>query len=156
MELMMKRPIKVFEPIPKPLIKSIHFQGRKHGFSKEDVYRLVADITGIPSLTALSKQEALFLIGKMTGQTLRSGPLPPPLENEVEGGATLPSYYHVMDIRLTFKELGWSKEEVKGWLEKWFKVEDIRAMDRKQAQKAYFALGKIVERKQGATEEQDG
>jgi len=145
----MKRPIKVFEPITKPLIKSIHFQGRKLGFSNDDVYRLVADLVGIPSLTALSKQEALFLIGTMTGQTLRSVPLPPPLENEVEGGgATLPSYYHVKDIRLTFKELGWSKEEVKGWLKKWIKVEDIRAMDRKQAQKAYFALGKILERKQ--------
>ena len=152
----MKRPIKVFEPIPKPLIKSIHFQGRKHGFSQDDVYRLVADITGIPSLTALSKQEALFLIGKMTGQAVRSGPLPPPLENAVEGGAALPSYYHVMDIRLIFKELGWDKEQVKGWLEKWIKVEDFRTMDRKQAQKAFYALGKIVERKHGGACEQNG
>lgn len=144
----MKRPIKVFEPITKPLIKSIHFQGRRHGFFKEDVYRLVAELAGIQSLTALSTREALFLIGKMTGQTARSCPLPPPWENEVEGGAALPSYYHVMDIRLMFKELGWDKEQVKGWLEKWIKVEDFRAMDRKQAQKAYFALGKILERKQ--------
>jgi hypothetical protein len=156
MELTMKRPIKVFEPIPKPLIKSLHFQGRKHGFSHDDVYRLAADLTGIPSLTALSKQEALFMIGKMTGQTVRSGPLPPPRENEVEGGEMLPSHYHVMDIRLMFRDLGWSKEEIKGWLEKWIKVEDFRTMDRKQAQKAYFALGKIVERKKGGAEEQDG
>lgn len=152
----MKRPIKVFEPITKTLIKSLHFQGRKHGFSQEDVYRLAADLAGIPSLTALSKQEALFLLGKMTGQTARAGPLPPPWENEVEGGATLPSYYHVRDIRLMFKELGWGKEDVKGWLKKWIKVDDFRTIDRKQAQKAFYALGKIVERKQGGSEEQDG
>jgi hypothetical protein len=156
MELTMKRPVKVFEPITKPLIKSLHFQGRKHGLSQDEVYRLVADMTGIPSLTSLSKQEALFLVGTITGQSVRSGPLPPPWENDVEGGDALPSYYHIRDIRLMFKELGWNKENVKGWLEKWFKVEDIRAMDRKQAQKALYALGKIVERKQGSTAEQNG
>ncbi len=152
----MKRPIKVFEPIPKPLIKSLHFQGKKHGFSEDDVYRLVADLAGIPSMTALSKQEALFLIGKMTGNTAKAGPLPPPWENAVEGGETLPSYYHVRDIRVMFKELEWGKEEVKEWLKKWIKAENFRTMDRKQAQKAFYALGKMVERKQGATMEQNG
>lgn len=151
----MKRPIKVFEPIPKPLIKTIHFQGRKHGFSKEDVSRLVAYLAGIPSLTALSKQEALFLVGKMTGQTAMAGPLPPPWENEVEGGEMRPSYYHVRDIRLMFMDLGWGKEEVKAWLKKWIKADDFRTMDRKQAQKAFYALRKMVERKQAGAGEPD-
>lgn len=152
----MKPPIKVFEPIPKPLIKSLHFKGKTHGFSENDVYRLVTDLTGIPIMTALSKQEALFLIGTITRQTARAVPLPPPLENGVEGGSTLPSFYHVKEIRFMFRALEWDKAQIKGWLEKYVKVEDFRTMDRQQAQKAFYALGKILDRKQGADGQQHG
>ncbi|MGD9947662.1 MAG: hypothetical protein AB7U29_04180 [Desulfobulbus sp.] len=142
----MKRPIKVFEPIPKPLIKSLHFEGKRYGFNEADVYGMVKDLTGIPSMTSLSKQEAFFILGKLTRLHSGGWPLPPPLENEVSGGETLPSYYHVREIRLMFSALGWDKKQIKNWLEKYMKVASFRAMDRLQAKKVYFALGKINDR----------
>nr|WP_320010587.1 hypothetical protein [uncultured Desulfobulbus sp.] len=152
----MKRPIKVFEPIPKQLIKSIHFQGKQHGFSAEYVYHMIKELIGIPSMTALSRQEALFLIGAITRQGVRAIPLPPPFENEVAGGADLASFYHVRDIRLMFADLGWDKAQIKGWLKKLAKVEDVRSLNRKQAQKVYFALGKIVDRARAAEKPSTG
>ena len=152
----MKRPIKVFEPIPKSLIKSLHFQGKQNGFGEEDVYRLVTELIGIPSITALSKQEAIFLIAKMTGQTARAGPQPPPYENEILGGDALASFYHVRDLRLMFSALGWGKDRIRGWLKKFMKVGDFRELDRTLARKAFYALGQIHGRKQNPDGQQDG
>lgn len=69
-ELAMKLPCKVFGPTPIPLIKSLHFAGKKHGLSEADLYRMDADLIEIPSITAMSKQEVLFLVDSISRQTV--------------------------------------------------------------------------------------
>ncbi|SHH30008.1 hypothetical protein SAMN02745124_00006 [Desulfofustis glycolicus DSM 9705] len=140
----MKRPIKLFESITNEQIKKLHsapFPGGEAG-----VYALVSELIGIASITALSKQEAIFLIDRLQGKTERRFPARPRFSNEIEGDtSSLPSFYHVRDIRLLFKDLGWDKQRIKNWLRKYRKVKDIRSLDREQARATYHILTRMVE-----------
>ncbi len=142
----MKRPIKVFEPITNEQIKKLHSMNRDTGVSPTRLYGKVVELTGLPSITALSKQEAKFLIDHFQGKGWRRYPPLPKYENEIKGDTSeLASFYHIRDIRQMFVALGWSKEQIKGWLMKYRKVKDLRSLDRKQAQATYIILGKMVE-----------
>lgn len=142
----MVKPIKVFERVTKDQIVKIHSVVRDSGLSNEDLYKKVAALVAIPCITALSKQEAIFLIDQLQGKGKRfpAGPL---FENQINGdGSSLPSFYHIRDIRLMFRALGWDKEQIKNWLVKYRKVKDIRSMDRKQARGTYSILKGMVKR----------
>ncbi len=142
----MKKPIKVFEPITAEQIKMLHSAPFEGGTKR--LYDRVEELIGIASITALSKQEAIFLIDQLKGKNRFRYPKRPPWEYEIEAdlGGDLPSYYHIRDIRLIFKKLGWTKDHIKNWLLKYSKVKDIRSMSRDRAQKTYFALQKMTER----------
>lgn len=149
----MTKPIKVFEQVTKDQIIKIHSVIRGAGLPTEDLYKKVADLVAIPCITALSKQEAIFLIDQLQGKGKRcpSGPL---YENEISSDTSkLPSFYHIRDIRLMIKELGWNKQYLKNWLIKYRKIKDVRSMDRKQARISYFILKGMVERKRAVGQE---
>ena len=150
----MTEPIKLFEPVTNDQIKKIHSRARETGLAKENLYKMVAALIGIPTITALSKQEAIFLIDIMQGQTKWKYPAAPRYENEISGDtSTIPSFYHIRYIRLWIKELGWDKDHMKNWLTKYRKVKDIRSMDRKQANDSFIVLKGMVERKRAADQD---
>ena len=114
---------------------------------------MIAALADIPLMTALSKQEAIVLIEQLEGNYERPYPAKPRYSDEVEGDASqLPSYYHVRDIRLMFRQLGWNREQVKNWLVKYRKEKNIRSMGRKQAKATWAVLKGMVERKGGTWE----
>ncbi|KAB2889325.1 MAG: hypothetical protein F9K32_13075 [Desulfobulbaceae bacterium] len=149
----MKKAIRVFEPVTAEQLKLLHSApswAAGSGLSRERLYEDVAALAGIPSMSALSKQEAIFLIERIKGNSARNHPPPARYENEVaENGSALPSFYHVRDIRLMFKELGWDKAKIEGWLHKWRGVKNIRELDRHNAQGTWTALKSIVIREAG-------
>lgn len=142
----MTGPKKLFEPITDDQIKKIHARARQINLADESLYEMVAKQIGIPSITALSKQEAIYLIERLQGQTKWLRPTTPRTEAEIPGDtATLPYFYHVLGIRLYIKALGWDKDHLKNWLAKYMKAPDIRSLDRKQAIAAYVALKNMTE-----------
>lgn len=140
----MKRAIKLFEPITNEQIKLLH--SAPFSTDKAELEKNVCDLIGLASITALSKQEAIFLIDRLQGKTDRRFPARPRFSHEIEGDTSrLPSFYHIRDIRLLFKELGWDKQRMKNWLRKYRKVRDIRSLDREQARATYHILTRMVE-----------
>lgn len=146
----MTRAIKIFEPVTDEQIKKIHAVARKIGLADVDMYQMVAGLIGVASVTALSQQEALFLIDKMQGKNKRRYPAVPLFSDKINGDtSSLPSFYHIRDIRLMVQELGWDKQQLKDWLTTYRKVKDIRSMDRTQARKTWFILQGMVAKKCG-------
>lgn len=149
----MKKAIRVFEPVTADQLKLLHSApswAAGSVVSRERLYECVAALAGIPSMSALSKQEATFLIERLKGKPGRRYPEPARYENEVAGDASsLPSFYHVRDIRSMFRELAWDKAEIERWLNKWRKVKNIRSLDRRNAQCTWTALKSIVARETG-------
>jgi hypothetical protein len=151
----MRKPIKAFEPITPDQIKKVHSVTRATSLSDTDLYQMITDLTNVPSITALSKQEAIFLIDRLQGNEKRHYPSGPLFENEISGDTSaLPSFYHIRDIRLMMQELGWDKQHMKNWLRKYRKVRDIRSMDRKQARGTYFVLRGMLDHKRPAGQDQ--
>ncbi len=149
----MARPIKVFEPITSEQIVKIHARAREIGLLEAGLHEMIAALADIPLMTALSKQEAIVLIEQLEGNYERPYPAKPRYSDKVEGDASqLPSYYHVRDIRLMFRQLGWNREQVKNWLVKYRKEKNIRSMGRKQAKATWAVLKGMVERKGGTWE----
>lgn len=152
----MKKAIRIFEPVTDEQLKLLHSAPTwpaAGGWSKARLYEEVAVLVAIPCISALSKQEAAFLIGMVKGEAGRSWPATPRYESEVGGDtSSLPSFYHIRDIRLMFRELGWDKAKIEGWLLKWRGVKNIRALDRHNAQGTWAALKSIVGRLAGPAE----
>lgn len=141
----MARPIKVFEPITKDQIVKVNARAAETGLPEAVLYDMITELAGIPLMTALSKQEAIVLIERLQGESKELRPAWPRCEDEVDGdGSQLASYYHVYDIRLMFKALGWDREEITHWLEKYRKVKNIRSMDRMQARATWAILKKMA------------
>lgn len=142
---------KLFEPINTDQIKKIHAQARERRMPEDQLYSMVTRLIGIPSITALSKQEASHIIERLYSPTKWLRPIRPRTEAEIAGDtAGLPFLSHIVGIRLIIKELGWYKEHMKNWLEKYMKVSDIRSLNRQRAKDAFLALQKIQDRQQGA------
>jgi len=153
-EKAMKQPIKVFEPVTNNQIIRLHSRARQIVLPDTELYEMVAGLIGIASITALSKQEAIFLLDNLQGKRKARFPAGPRFENEISGdAANLPSFYHIRDIRLMFQQLGWDKQRIKSWMIKYRKVKDIRSMDRSQARGTYIALKVMVKRARGAAPE---
>ena len=137
----MAKAIKIFEPVTEAQIKKIHSIARKKSIDTAVMYQAVADLIGLASLTALSKQEAIFLIEKLQGQNRRRYPSMPSFSDAIDGDTSkLPSFYHIRDIRLFVQKIGWDKQQLKNWLVRYRKVKDLRSMDREQAKTTYFVL----------------
>jgi hypothetical protein len=140
---MIKGPTRLFEPITRQQNRFIHEFAQRYAVSDQDLYSMVEDQIGIPSISALSRQEASCLIRRMkTGERLCF--LRPRQENQIPRDATrFPNYRHIVAIRLIARDLGWSKEHLKNWLKKYIKVASIAKLDRQGAQKAFLGLIQI-------------
>jgi hypothetical protein len=115
---------------------------------------MVEELIGIPSITALSRQEASCLIRRMErGQTICF--LHPRHEDQMPGDASrFPNYRHIVAIRLIARKLGWSREHLKNWLKKYVKVASIAELDRQGARKAFLGLMQIQKNRERKVLEQ--
>lgn len=147
----MARPIKVFEPITNAQIVKVNARAAETGLPEEVLYDMITELAGIPLMTALSRQEAIVLIDRLEGRRGRTFPAAARYEDKIGGDtANFASFYHVRDIRLMFRELGWDREQITNWLVKYRKVKNIRSMDRKQAKETWAVLKGMAERGKGA------
>lgn len=139
----MKEPIRLFEPITREQNRAIHAFARRSALSDRYLYTVVEDLIGIPSISALSRQEASCLIQRMeTGQ--RDCFLRPRQEGQIPHDASrLPNYRHIVAIRLIARDLGWSKDHLKNWLKKYVKAASVADLDRQGARKAFLGLMQI-------------
>jgi hypothetical protein len=136
----MKAATRLFEPITREQNRRIHAMARGAALSDQALYTMVAELIGIPSISALSRQEASCLIRRMeTSQTdcffrLRQ-------EDQVPVDASrFPNYRHIVAIRRIARNLGWDREHLKNWLKKYVKAASIAQLDRQGARKAFLGL----------------
>lgn len=139
----MKAPLRLFEPITREQNRLIHAKAQGSALSDRQLYSMVAELIGIPSITALSRQEASCLIHRMErGRT--DCFFHPRYEDQMPGdSARFPNYRHIVAIRLIARKLGWSREHLKNWLKKYVKVPSIAELDRQSARKAFLGLMQI-------------
>ena len=139
----MKGPTQLFEPITRQQNRLIHAFARRSALSDRHLYSMVEEQIGIPSISALSRQEAACLIRRMkTGE--RSCFFRPRQEDQISRDASrFPNYRHIVAIRLIARDLGWSKDHLKNWLKKYLKVASIAELDRQGALKAFLGLMQI-------------
>jgi hypothetical protein len=149
----MKEPTRLFEPITKQQNRLIHAFARRGVLSDRHLYSMVEEQIGIPSISAMSRQEASCLIRRMkTGQRrcffiLRT-------EDRIPRNAyRLPNYRHIVAIRLMVRDMGWSKDHLKNWLKRYVKVASIAELDRESARKAFLGLMQIRRRTQKKLEQ---
>ncbi len=133
----------MFEPITRQQNRLIHAFARRSAVSDEQLYSMVEEQIGIPSISALSRQEAACLIRRMkTGE--RQCFLRPRPENRIaRDAARFPNYRHIVAIRLIARDLGWNKDHLKNWLKKYVKVASIAELDRQSAWKAFIGLRQV-------------
>ena len=147
----MKEPIRLFEPITREQNRSIHAFARRSALSDRYLYTMVEDLIGIPSISALSRQEASCLIHRMeTGR--KDCFLRPRQEDQIPHDASrLPNYRHIVAIRLIARDLGWSKDHLKNWLKKYVKAASVADLDRQGARKAFLGLMQIRKKREKAS-----
>ena len=135
---------KIFEPITGDQITKIHARAAEIGLSEEDLYAMIEQVAGFASISAMSHQEASYLIDRLQGPTKWLRPLPPWTEDEIwEDASDLPYLGHIVGIRVIAKELGWDKDHLKNWLRKYLKVQSIRELNRQKAAHAFVAIQKV-------------
>ena len=115
-------------------------------YDRESLDELILSLTGVLSMDFLSKQEASFIIDALTGQVEpeQFQPWPPRTEEQIgTKAADLPTGYQINFIRESIGSLHWSVKYFNHWLEKRYKVESIRSLDRKAAKKVIVGLLKL-------------
>ncbi len=146
---------KLFESITDGQISMIHARSKEIGLSKDRLYLMISKLIGIPSITALSKQEAVHIIEQLHGQTKWTMPPPAGDKGNVHGDVDrLPLLDHVWGIRAIVRALGWDKDHLKNWLKKYMKVASIRELNRIRAKDAFVALRKIQAHQRSEKREQ--
>lgn len=135
----------VFESITeKQAWKIMEICNQSQEFDPKKLDDMIYDLTGIPSLHSLSKQEASWLIDLIQGCTKWDRPMGPRTIDRIKGDANdLPALGHILFIRESVRALGWDKDHFKAWLRKYIKAGDLNELTRESAQKAYVALFKI-------------
>lgn len=137
----------IYEPITDEQIKKIHATVREQRSSYENLYAMIADIILIPSIGALSRQEACFIIERLLGEDTWQRPPRCRGENEIPGGgANLPTMKQIWGIRKMVQKIGWNREHFNAWLKKYRHITSIRKHNRKQAGDTYSALKNILSR----------
>jgi len=132
---------KLFEPITNAQIKKIHARAREIKLPDEKLYSMIKRLIGIPTITALSRQEAGNIIEKLMGPTKWLRPPPARTADEIEGDSSDLAYWrHVDVIRRIVKALEWDKEHLKSWLLKYMKVRTIRELNRERGRDAFVAM----------------
>jgi hypothetical protein len=123
-----KEPKRLFEPITDGQINLIHTViAEKPNLSHEKVYSMIADLIVIPSIRALGKNEASFIIDKIMGPTKWLRPPRAKTADQIKGDSSNLSFYkQIYAIRMFVKELGWDTDHFYAWLKKYVKKESIR------------------------------
>jgi hypothetical protein len=139
----MKKAYAIFEAITDEQNRMIHAIARAKKVSHDQLYDRVRKLIGIPSISALSKQEAAFIISRMQGGF--PGKIQPPksVDQMKDDAGRYPNVKHIVGIRLIARDLGWDKEHLKNWLQKYLKVHCMRELDRESATKAFIGMKKI-------------
>ena len=138
------KPREIFEPATRAQIEMIFALVRERSISREKLYAGVERLIGIPSIRALGKNEAVYIIEKLLGDTKWVRPPPPRHAGRIPGEtANMPSYKMICAIRAAFKTLGWEKHHIQNWLLKYHKVESVRELNRETARKAFIGLSRI-------------
>lgn len=139
-----KKPAKRFEPITQQQNRKFHAMINQSIISEKRMYDLVEELIGLPSFSALSKQEASFIIKRVEGSRRWLYSSAPQITRQsAVDSSNLPNLAHIRGIRFIARELGWDKDHLKNWLLKYMKTQNIRGLDTESARKAFIGLRKI-------------
>lgn len=112
-------------------------------FNQAKFDAMLIDLTGLPFIVTLSKQEASFIIDELAGHNKRERPFPSKTEDQIkEDPDQLPLIGQILFIRESVKSFQWSEERFNQWLRDYIKVDNFRSLNRETAQKAYRMLVK--------------
>ena len=139
---------RLFEPITNPQIEMIFARTNEISLPEEDLYSMITTLIGLPSVRALGKNEASYIIDRLMGPTKWLAPPPARTAEQIDyDSSNLPSYKQIFAIRMFVKDLGWDVDHFYNWLKKYVKKESIRELDRESAHKAYIGLLEVLKRR---------
>ena len=139
-----KKPTRRFEPITQQQNRKLHAIIKQNILTEKRLYEMVGELIGISSISALSKQEASFIIRRAEGRGGWSYARIPRITNPPSmDSSNLPNLSYIRAIRSIAMELGWDKEHLKNWLKKYMKTRSIRNLDSESARKAFIGMRKI-------------
>lgn len=112
---------------------------RQHGMSKDDLYAVVAQVSGGDSISALTKEQGIRLIDRL--ERLGGRPMPQPREHR----ATDPM---LGKIRALERTLGWHTEpqRLQGFMKKLTGVDNLNWLTKQQAGKLIEGLKRMQDR----------
>lgn len=136
---------RIFESLTvKQAMKLERLPNETPGMDEDTLKSMILDLTGIPFIYSLSKQEAAFIIGKATGCTKWNRPLPAWTGDEFTGDPSLyPTCGQIHFIREAIHVLGWNHDRFTSWLQQCAKARDINELNRETAKKALVGLMQI-------------
>ena len=144
MEGRIKKPAKRFEPITNQQNRKLHAIINQNIFTEKRLYELIEELIGLPSISALSKPEASFIIKRIEGSRRWPYSKSPQITRQLlVNSSNLPNLSYIRGIRFIAKELDWDKDHLKNWLMKYMKKKNIRNLDAESARKAFIGLRKI-------------
>ena len=142
----MKKPKLLFEPISESQESMVYYSAKN--LPKKILDTMVTDLIGIPDVTALSKQEASFIIDRLLGATEPDRPRWPKTADQLKGNSSELAYYRqVYFIRKTIQDLEWSLERFKDWLFKNTGQTSIRNLNREQVRKLHFMAMDLIKQR---------
>jgi len=110
-------------------------------FDDEKLYSMIENLTFIPSIHSLSKQEASFIIDILQGCKEQSRPFPPRTAEKIKNHTnSLPSIGQIYFIRESVRSLGWDAGCFKEWLKKITGASNLNELTMGSAQKAYIGF----------------
>lgn len=141
----------VFEPVTDRQLEKIWAEAAISGMPDAAVREIIEKLTGLELETALSKQEADYLIKRIMGPRSKVGllePWKPKRASRLDyDTSNLPRLTHIRDIREFMVYLGWKPWKIKAYLQQKRKVSTIRDLDREGARKTHWHLQQMVTRK---------
>lgn len=138
----MKKPQLIFEPITEDQARLIDaLINDQMDLSIDEIGSMIADLTGLPCVDSMSKQEASFIIDRLKGNQEWEHPRSARTKEAIgKDCSSLPYFNQVFFIRKSVQSLGWPVDRFSEWLFKITKVRSIKSLDRDQTKAAYVAM----------------
>lgn len=139
---------RVFEPITERQMLKIHLEAQISGLSTSQVKAMIREAACLELATALSKQEADYIIRRIMGARCKVGLMKPHAPKKPSWIAcdttNLPRLHPMREIREFVFFLGWQPWELEAYLKKHHKITALRDLDRAGANKMAYHLQQML------------
>jgi len=138
----------VFEPVTDRQLQKIWVEASISGMTESEINAMIREVACLELATALSKQEADYIIKRIMGSRSKLGllkPWKPRKASRIDYDTTaLPRLYPMREIREFVVYLGWKPWELEAYLRKRHGASSLRDLDRAGANRMAWHLQQML------------